>query len=414
MPGSDGAVPVNRSDQGSDHSGTPIGAMKVFVIWDFTIAGASAILDRLRSEVTSSHGRPIEWTIPGLDRQQGEIARDVVETRIRESDGVLAILDAANINVAWELGLALGLGKRVWMASIGPIPEWLQFTILSNYVVEPSLNPDRALRLIDGAGVTIPRDPTPTGRDDGALLLVADDAEDQALTEGVPDAIPGLRVERAVGWSLRDLGVRLRGIGCVIWLVSPSRGSVWGRDGAANASNAVVASIASAWGRSVSVLRPAGYRPLRDVEPIEYAFSGRRAFLAALSSALDIARPDVGLSLPEELGLSRELLRYLVGTEAGARTTLTIRGDDRSTIQVTVQANGNLRLRQRLQNLLELIKARLTRRRSLLRMAETPAAEKQDYRDMATQVEVAIERDAAELRELLAMFLVEPPPRRAP
>lgn len=103
---------------------------RVFVAWGF---GNSAIRDTLK-ELRTSFG-PDRFHALGLDGKVSVIFEDLVWDGIRNADRLLAIFgDNPNVNVGFELGLALGLGKRIsaicWSEER---PDWMRRTLLSPF-----------------------------------------------------------------------------------------------------------------------------------------------------------------------------------------------------------------------------------------------------------------------------------------
>lgn len=65
--------------------------------------------------------------------QAGDSLGDAVETGLRESDAIVAVLSAANIrrpNISFELGAALGMGKRL----IAIVPSDLDSSLIPFYL----------------------------------------------------------------------------------------------------------------------------------------------------------------------------------------------------------------------------------------------------------------------------------------
>ena len=102
--------------------------MRVFVAWDFTEPRARKLLEAVAEfgGGFASDGREMVWTIPGQREQEeaGPIGSRLVARNIADADVVLALVDRANANVGWEIGLALGMGKQLRLASVGKSPAF--------------------------------------------------------------------------------------------------------------------------------------------------------------------------------------------------------------------------------------------------------------------------------------------------
>src|SRR5262249_55414346 len=110
--------------------------MRYYVIRDFASAQIAMLLESIRELYGEVAGQRIEWDIPGVGPQGGQIARDIVYVPLRSADHVIALLDSPNANVAWEAGLALGWGKSLRLAFFGGVlPSWTQIGALKNLVL---------------------------------------------------------------------------------------------------------------------------------------------------------------------------------------------------------------------------------------------------------------------------------------
>src|SRR5262249_55986251 len=72
------------------------------------------------------------------DVSGGHVLRDLVLKGIVESDRVLVVADRPNANVAFEVGLALGLGKMIALVHFGQeVPQWLKQSVFRGFIVNP-------------------------------------------------------------------------------------------------------------------------------------------------------------------------------------------------------------------------------------------------------------------------------------
>ncbi len=272
--------------------------MKTFVIWDFTTVTARPLLQGISELVVEQGGAPIEWNIPGLGAAEGQIAFDLVERGIQDAERVIALVDLPNANVGWEIGLALGWGKRTALGHLGPsLPSWTRSGALNNLIVAALSEPESIRPLLDGEW----RAPqiAPPGDAGATLLLCPGGAGGGPLRAIALRDHPGLRQLPDEGWALYDLGALLAPIARVVWVIAPYPDRADVRDGAENAANAVIAGIASASGREVIPLRSRDARPVVDVAPRERTFAELTQFKARLGSVL--AAPVVVPPQPQPL-----------------------------------------------------------------------------------------------------------------
>lgn len=262
---------------------------RVFVIRDFSSPGVRMFLDGLKDIYDSYENRQLIWNILGLEPQGGEIA-ELVQRGIREADHIVALLDSPNANVGWEVGLALGFGKSLQFAYLGgELPSWAQIGALKNLVLHHVQDVEGADRLLKRlrwqlASVTPQMNSIKEGH---VLLLCPGGPEGSALRIRATRQYPALKTLPADGWGLRDVPTFLAGCRRVIWTIASYPEKADTRDGAANASNAVIAGLACAWSIEVAVLRSSEARVVVDVQPQERIFSKGPEFSRRLEAAID-------------------------------------------------------------------------------------------------------------------------------
>lgn len=260
--------------------------MRVYVIRDFAATQVRLLLESLREIYTEHAGQPIEWDIPGLQAQGGQIARDIVYLPIRSADHAVALLDHPNANVAWEVGLALGWGKSVRLVFFGgELPPWTQIGALKNLVLHHVRDVEDAAKLLaplrwELAPCPLPPSPPLSG---DTLLLCPGGPEGSAARALARRNHPELGRLPDEGWSLYDVPALLRPFRRVIWIIASYPDKLDVRDGAENASNGVIAGLAEAWGREVLVLRSSAARVVADVQPREHLFGGLRELQTKLA-----------------------------------------------------------------------------------------------------------------------------------
>ncbi len=97
---------------------------QIFVVWDSTLTGMKDTLDYL-----TAAGEPASFTIDALGLTGRAVTGHIpqlLDEKIAWADGVIALVDRPNGNMAWELGAALAGGKRVALGLAGStVPPWL-------------------------------------------------------------------------------------------------------------------------------------------------------------------------------------------------------------------------------------------------------------------------------------------------
>ena len=274
--------------------------MRVFVAWDFSDHAAAALLagvDRFGG-AWRVRGEKVEWTIPGINnpRDSGVIGSDIVARRIKEADLVVGFLGGTNANVGWELGLALGLGKRVRLVTLKGRPRAALDALAGVSVQQVFEFQDMADALhLDDWFIARPPDEHEAHL---SCVLCPKGPEGSGLRQAVTlEKISAAELAEPWGFKLATEGAELARYARVIWVVAME--AVPGdRDGYQNASNAVVAGFARGAGRSVSILCSRQARQLVDVIGETVDFRGVDEFLERLRATLAVSGAPSAPSAP--------------------------------------------------------------------------------------------------------------------
>ena len=98
---------------------------RVYILWDFQTKGV------LRDNLTyakrgSSETLLIDFPDPEAGMSQGQIWLTIVKPQLDQATRVIGFMDLPNANVGFEIGYALGRGKKVALAvHLDSIPKWL-------------------------------------------------------------------------------------------------------------------------------------------------------------------------------------------------------------------------------------------------------------------------------------------------
>jgi hypothetical protein len=277
---------------------------QVFVAWDFK--GALPLpFDAWALEVQRSGEFLVD--IPRRESGYGEIWGDIVAARIKESSHLIAVVDAANANVCFEIGFALGLQRKVALVRCGGSPSWTPETVLATHefvFIEEAADLDRLISADHGGWTTIAPPRTrgketllllPEKKLDGTITRVVGTTVDAARWRVFPDASPlgepGL---------LSRVSELLSHVGRVIWITRRPVQPDAERDGKFNASNAIIAGYAEAVGIPLYVLHDAGLRRLVDVGHRERPWNGVEALLSLLGELAGAQDPSAPAAAREE------------------------------------------------------------------------------------------------------------------
>ncbi len=218
-------------------------------------------------------------------RTQGAIWNDVVRPGIHACQGLIAYADSPNINVAFEIGYALGVGKPVALTRVrSNLPDWLTRPRVG-LLCEPADTPERLRLLISRA------------LDHGNQLSQLPEAATMCCTCARPTAVlliwnwrpPVGALYPLKAGAFINLLIYLKGIGRVVWVIVPHDEGEKSRDGDENSALAVIAGCAdSSVGIQLQVLKHAQARSIADINARTVSFGNRRELrdqLATIESA---------------------------------------------------------------------------------------------------------------------------------
>lgn len=271
--------------------------MRIFVIWDMTIPNLSADLVALKAHPKLA-GTTLEMMGPDLYTEDGALQRIRAHLEHPETAGALAVLDEANADVGFQVGLALALQRPVALLTQRTAHRASADRPPLNGLLQPPRSFDAATvaetvqRLRDGGpGAWCHLPERPTGGD-GLLLLWPEGRRGELYEGALPPASP--RRLPVDGWALDGLPRQLTGVGRVVWVVlQPEPGE---RDGGENARLAVVAGYCHGLGVELHVLveeppDPAA-RALLDLHGLRRAWYGVEQLRELLAGLLQPATPD--------------------------------------------------------------------------------------------------------------------------
>lgn len=255
--------------------------MRVFVAWDFTDPRAQKVLEAVREFGCGPlpDGRELRWTIPGQREQEesGPIGSALVARNIIEADVVMALVDRANANVGWEIGLALGWGKQLRLGAVSSSPAFRLGALAGQLVTRVETWQD-VCKLVAQKDwtFTVTR---PEKLDGVTCVLCPSGPEGAGLREALQrEGIDGVELSEPLTEKLQQVPAFLARARRLIWVVTlhADEGS---RDGDENASNAVVAGLAHAAGWEVTAMQSSVARRLVDVAADSVEFSGIKDFV---------------------------------------------------------------------------------------------------------------------------------------
>ena len=236
-----------------------------------------------------------EVIVPGLnvDLSQGQLL-DVIQDEIRRADKVIALTGAPNANVAFEVGFAVGCGKRTVLCTRDPQDDSWQnpgppFKGFDLVKVDGVTNLERAIE--DTAGYKLDRELDSAG-DTIFLCPPSGDGELYHLLK--EDICPDWRCLESTDWNLDDLPKKLSRIARAVWVIAPYSGA--DRDGRENAAMAAAAGFALAKGVELYVLRPKTAREIALVSAIDHVCESNDVFREHLELLSGQRKPIESLS----------------------------------------------------------------------------------------------------------------------
>jgi formylglycine-generating enzyme required for sulfatase activity len=253
------------------------GGHDVFVAWDHSEPTMADVLAGAKKLAARQGVRVHEL---GRDAGANGVVSELVQMGVRQArHGVLVFLDAANVNVGWELGLALGCGRSVSLACLGPerAPWLVNQPPMNDALVQPGVDTEgrlleKIVRLVDPKDGELPSYKVPgevSARGTGTLVLAPAEGSGSSYLREASEALPGCTTLPHKPWSLNDLPRLIHGIGRVVLLLpQPGRGVVRDVEGAARV--AIVAGFAHAHGRELVVVAQGGDRVWVDLSPFTH------------------------------------------------------------------------------------------------------------------------------------------------
>ncbi len=327
----------------------------VFVVWDSKVL---ELADLLKTAAVLLSEQDVQLHFLGDDRYaQGDIVRNVRDG-IRQADAILVLLDQANVNVAWELGLALAAGKPVGLAcSAQQLPDWLKGPPLRRQLVATDVDSGgqiahlaRKLLAADDALdiYKLPEKPIPAGED--TLLLHSQAGQSGDLGELVGSLDNGWRRPAEARWGLDDLPDLLEGLRRVVILVpQPRRRDV--RDDPESTRLAILAAYAHGRGVRVDALvhQPPGVKDQREFADLGEVWSFVPDVRAAAAKIRGWMTPSEQETAADPLQQWREQMRarhadLLLFKRPGTAATQRVRLDMGLVADLCVRAGRERRL----------------------------------------------------------------------
>jgi formylglycine-generating enzyme required for sulfatase activity len=246
---------------------------RVFVIWDSTLRAAGATARALRGKPHRARGHEIDILGAEGDRAFGEL-EERIRGALTASEGLLAFIDRPNANVAWEVGLGLGLGRPVALAAeASQLPGWTRGTPFASMLTQGDASDmDVLLDVLDtmGSWASAGEPPEPG---DATLLLCPNAGVGKVCRATIADELPALGAPLDdVTWPLPELPRRLEGVGRVVWVVPQARVDE-DRHGVGTTVHALIAGYAAALGLPLGVFCPLRSAALADVVGRERGYS---------------------------------------------------------------------------------------------------------------------------------------------
>lgn len=247
----------------------------VFIARDFNVPARDTIASVEEELASILRIYEPERDSPG----QGHVFQ-IVKGKIAEADCVVTFVNRNNINVAFELGYALGLRKKVILVekeeTERPREYWIKDCFLKSYLWPPITDYGDLVTLLEDDSF-IPLPVTVPGRGDGRLLLCPGRGEGRSIVKQIRSRHPDLTwIEGSAGRTVDDL-LALHSFSELVWVVTTDRPEGDSGDGAANTCNAVFA----------------GYLAALGVTPRIFVYGGRdlsdlKDWVQPVSSAADI------------------------------------------------------------------------------------------------------------------------------
>ena len=265
----------------------------IFVAWDSRLDGFRTTLERLKKEP----GAPVLIRELGAVDPAFGFLSERVRAEVEGCDALLALVETPNANMCWELGLALGHGKRVALMSEGSNrPPWLAHPPLQDLLHEGSGAEPAAIRAVIAHHEGWPSLPQEPRVAPGGLILCPSTGYGAALLEALQDDWlthhADWRLLAAEGWAAADLPEQIAGIDRATWVI-PARAREEEVHGDRTAQLAVVAAFLHARGIPLLVLVHSSIEIPADLQRWARRFGGEAELLEKLrvwNEALEAAR----------------------------------------------------------------------------------------------------------------------------
>jgi hypothetical protein len=270
--------------------------------------------------------------VPGITlAAAGDIGREIVEASIGAADRTIALVDNANANVAWEAGLAMGLGKPVGLGSLRPMPSWAQQGALEGQFLPHLRDYDDLCRLVEAPDWRPPKlediERSSARVHPPLLYVLCPGGPEGGNVLGIlrRDYASQLQFPPEAGHTLKTITAALGNCTRALWIVCLHT-EANGGDGQHNASNALIAGLLRGWGFPLQILRSAHARALADLAGETSVFDGTDQLKTELPKVLAVSGvPPPGPQLPKAImvpsGLGATLLLGLLLTHYRDRST---------------------------------------------------------------------------------------------
>ncbi len=279
--------------------------VRVFVAWDSQDKIPRKVLERYVGGHKQVDGFVLDVPMRSSRSTDGSIGPQI-RARIDRSDRCAALIAEPNANVAYEAGLALGLGKLLVLSSTrAERKRWTKASPVRGQL-QPTTTKGRDIiaRLTEGIGVQVA--PFEPGK--ATLFLCPDEGGDQYREHVSEHKTLGWRLLDLGGqsWSLEELPARLAGVGRVVWAITDCPDGQE-RDGDENTANALIAGYAEACGCELVVWKDEMEREIADVE---HRLTDVRDFDHFVELVENVAARPIQVALPidpdDHIGLYRQ------------------------------------------------------------------------------------------------------------
>ncbi len=256
---------------------------KVFIAYDFQIKGS------LELTIESVAHKPpegfiVQWPNDPNGPFQGAIWQDAVKPYIDSCDNFLAFIDLPNANVGFEIGYALGKGKKVAWAHIKQNRHsWLKGPPLKGYLLQRLETYEEMCDAIQKSSqwVTL-SEQHEIGQD---ILLLCPQNSGSGCIQRAKELDYNWQFLPEESWDIDTLPKLLHGIGLIIWVLVDHNENTTegGRDGSENAVLSIIAGyVASQAHLKLHILQHHKLRAIGDVVSTCQSFNNLTQFQSLL------------------------------------------------------------------------------------------------------------------------------------